>query len=162
MQHDDASVAQKAVERTTNPRATTRSQLEQTIAKRARVGQAELGPCSISNSVRRGVISNYVNWPRLHLGEDPSVVVLDFKRHVWELANMLTIRSGHGEGNTSTRRQSPATGSAGWRAECCVATGRVRRPGTVSGVSTWQPPKLKKAYPSEKPAPRRSKNNCRA
>ena len=64
MQHDDASAEQKAVERTTSPRAATRSQLEQAIPKRTRVAQAARCPrrkCRLFHDAVQGAGSEVVD-----------------------------------------------------------------------------------------------------
>lgn len=96
VENDDAFAQKKAVEGAPNTRPTTESKFEEPIAERSRVGEAQDWAVLRQQLDKARVVSQDVDWPRLHLCENTFVEVLNFERHARMLANTLTRCNEHG------------------------------------------------------------------
>ena len=81
MQYDHTSANQETIESTADARPTTRSQLEQSITKGARVRQPKTRAVLGEQLDQTSVVGKYINGPRLNFGEHALMEVLNFKRH---------------------------------------------------------------------------------
>jgi hypothetical protein len=81
MQDDHTLANEKAVERPTDARMSARPQFEQSFAKRSRVGKTKIRAVLGKEFNQSSVIRKDINRPRLNLGKDALVEVLDFVAH---------------------------------------------------------------------------------
>lgn len=100
--HHNAPADEKAVDGAPDSRASSRSELEEATAHGARVRQPQVWPVFHQQLDEASVVGKYVDRPRLNLGEDAGVEVLDLVRHAHMLADTLT----QGEGVSDAERLS--------------------------------------------------------
>jgi len=92
MHNDNSPTHEEAVHRSANAGATVRTKLEESVAHAARVRKAQVRPVLDQEFDQPCVVRDYIDRPRLDLGQDSWVEVLDCVGHGSMLAHALTVR----------------------------------------------------------------------
>ena len=92
MQHDNPTSHDETVESAADSRPAARAKLEEPVTKRARMRQPETWTVPFQQFDEAGIVGKDIDGPRLDLGENAFVEVLDVKTHRAMLANVRTLR----------------------------------------------------------------------
>jgi hypothetical protein len=92
--HDHHTLAdEKTVERATDAGLPARPELEETFAKRPRMGETKIRAVFDQEFHQTGIVRKDINGPRLDLSKDALVEILDLVAHGRRLAKMRTLRN---------------------------------------------------------------------